>query len=456
MSIIVSQPKRVFVTVWFGQLVSALGTGLSGFALGVFVYQLTGSTTQFALVSVCTMVPSILLTPFAGALADRWDRRGLMLLSNVVAGLVVLLLAVLKDQEALRLWNIYAAVAVIAMCGALRDPAYYASVSQLVPKKQLGRATGLVQSGENIGLVAPPVVAGILVVSIGLPGVLIIDLLTYVVGVAATLIVRFPELNRESEEDGAGSSLWRDTVAGWNYIVTYRGLLFLFLVGAATSFSVGLAQIVMTPLVLSFASPAFLGAIFSVGGLGIFLGGAAMAAWGGPKRRALGVLVFGVAQSISLLVVGFKASTVLISVGIFGYLFAIQFVRGCTAVIIRTHVPDAMQARVFALNRFVAWSTLPLSYLLAGPLVNVFEPLLRPSGSLAGSVGEIIGVGSGRGMAFLLITIGVGYLVVVVASYLNPRMRNVEQEMTEAAARSAEPPAAEVVNVTASQQGEPA
>jgi DHA3 family macrolide efflux protein-like MFS transporter len=284
----------------------------------------------------------------------------------------------------------------------------------------------MVQTGENAGMIAPPVLAGVLIVAIGLQGVLIIDLVSYLIGIVSLLVVKFPELERG---DRAKSSLWRDTVDGWNYMMRYRGFLYLFLFGAFTSFSVGLTQIVVTPMILNGHSPTVLGVVNSAATVGIFLGGLVMAAWGGPKRRVRGVLIFGLAQALALLILSSTASPWLIGAGIFGYLFCIQFVRGCTATIIRTHVPDTMQARVFSLNRFVAWSTLPVAYLAAGPLVNVFEPLLAQGGSLAGSVGSVLGVGPGRGIGFMLMLVGALFVVIVLASYANPRLRNIEDEM---------------------------
>lgn len=428
---IVREPKAAFLVVWFGQLVSAMGTGLSGFALGVWVYQKTGSTTEFALIAVSTRIPGILFAPFGGALADRWDRRRVMLIANAVSGLAIVSPALLLHMHDLQVWHIYLAVGVIATAGAFRDPAYYASVSQMVPRNQLGRASGLVISGENIGMVAPPVVAGVLVIAIGISGVLVIDLFTYVVGFLTASAAVFPARVASQHQDEAEKpSLWRDTVAGWKYVMANRGIFYLAVNGAATSFSIGMTQIVITPMVLDFASARVLGVIFSVGGLAMLVGGLVMSAWGGPAKKVRGVLWFGIAQSVGLVVVAFRQNAVSISVGIFVILFSIQIVRGCSDAAIRAHVPDDKQARVFAMSRFIAWSTLPLSYLAAGPLASgVFEPLLRPSGSLAGSVGSVIGTGKGRGIALMLVVLAVLYLLSVLISYSNPRMRNVEKEL---------------------------
>jgi DHA3 family macrolide efflux protein-like MFS transporter len=435
----ISAPKKVFGVIWTTQFFSALGTGLTDFALGVFVYERTGSTSQFALVLVFAMVPAILLSPFSGALGDRADRRLMMLGSNAASGAVVLAMLLLRHGGGLETWHIYAGAAVLAICGAFRDPAYYASVSQMVPKEQLGRASGAVQTAENIGIVAPPVVAGVLLSTVGLSGILLLDLITYAVGVLALAVTVFPELVRHGGAGGGKPSLFSDMAEGWRYVLAYRGFLYLFLFGAFISFTVGLTQIVVTPLVLAFGSTSVLGATFSAGGVGIFLGGLVMTMWGGPRNRVAGILLFGLGQALSLVVAGLRPNAVLIGIGLFGCLFGIQFVRGCTATVIREYVPDAMQARVFSLNRMVAWSTLPLAYLLAGPLVDAFDPLMKPSGSLAGSFGRVIGTGKGRGGGLLLMVLGTAFLLVVLAAYLTPRFRDVEAEMAAVTAARDEP-----------------
>jgi DHA3 family macrolide efflux protein-like MFS transporter len=252
------------------------------------------------------------------------------------------------------------------------------------------------------------------------------------------LLVRLPAVEHETTEEKA-PSLWQDTVAGWRYIVQRRGLLYLAVNGAAVSFSVGMAQIVITPLILDFAGPTTLGAIFSVGGLAMLTGGLVMAAWGGPRPQVRSLLWFGLSQSVSLLVIAARPNVYTVGLGVFGLLASIQFVLGSSAAIIRAQVPHDMQARVFALSRFVAWSTLPFAYFAAGPLASgVFEPLLRPDGALAGSVGRVIGTGPGRGIAFQLIVLAVVFAVAVLVMYANPGLRHVEQEPTADATAAAQ------------------
>jgi MFS transporter, DHA3 family, macrolide efflux protein len=431
--ITIGSPTRVFLVVWLTQMISGFGTGLTSFALGVFVYLRTGSTSQFALVLVCAVIPPMLLSPVSGALADRWDRRLMMFLADAASGLVVVGLMVLQLQHELAIGHIYIAVGLLAILGALRDPAYNASVSQLVPRKQLGRASGLVQTAENVGEVFPPLVAGVLLVAFGLSGVLIFDLISYGIGSVGLLVVRFPRLQPREAGDPKGSSLWRDMAVGWQYLMKHRGLLHLSLFGAFLCFVLGTTQIVVTPLVLSFASAAVLGLTFSIGAMGIFAGGVVTAAWGGFRRRVLAVPVFGIAQALFLFIASLRPNPIVIAAGLFGYLFCIQFNISCIATVIRENVPDAMQARVFALDRSVGMSTLPLAYVLAGPMVSAFRPLLERDGLLAGSVGRLIGVGGGRGIALLIMTLSAAVIVSVLVSYANPRVRNVEAEMQSGA-----------------------
>ncbi|HET9899075.1 MAG TPA: MFS transporter [Streptosporangiaceae bacterium] len=436
----ITNPPRVFVIVWLSQMISAFGTGLTSFALGVFVYLRTGSTSQFALVLVFTVIPRMILSPFSGALADRRDRRQLMLAADVASGLVIVLLTVLRLHGALAVWQIYIAVGLLAIFSALRDPAYNASVSQLVPKKQLGRASGLVQTAENIGEVLPPLVAGALLVAFGLSGVLIFDIISYFFGCAGLAAVRFPRLERSQAGDHAGqSSMWRDIAEGWNYIVKRRGLLQLSLLGALLCYVLGTAQILLTPLVLSFASPAVLGATFSAGGMGILFGGIVAAAWGGFKRRVVAVIVFGLGQAVFLFIASLRPNAVIIAAGIFGYLFCVQFISNCIATILRENVPGTIQGRVFALDRSVGMSMLPLAYLLAGPLVALFRPWLVRGGALAGSAGKLIGVGQGRGIGFLFVALGVVVIAVTVISYANPRLRHLEAEMRQSEPQEPDP-----------------
>ena len=166
---------RTFSIIWLGQCVSIIGSGLTRFALGLWVYQHTGSVTNFALIALSSILPHLLLSPLAGALVDRWDRRKAMIFSDIGAGLSTLLIAMFFFVNRLEVWHIYLATALSSACGTFQWPAYTAAISLLVPKKNLGRANGMVQFGQAASEILTPILAGVLLVTIRLSGIILID-----------------------------------------------------------------------------------------------------------------------------------------------------------------------------------------------------------------------------------------------------------------------------------------
>jgi DHA3 family macrolide efflux protein-like MFS transporter len=424
-----------FVVVWAGQVVSALGSYLTGFALAVWVYQQTGSATLFALITLVTTLPGVLLSPFAGALADRWDRRWAMILADSGAGAATLALALLIWRGRLELWHIYVLMAIVSTFSTLSWPAFTAATTLLVPQRHLGRASGMTQMGDAAAQILSPLLAGAMVVTIGRQGVVLIDFATYLVAIAALLAVRMPRPPATPEGAADRGSLWREARSGWSFIRQRRGLLALLVLIAVTNVGTGMVQVLLSPMVLSFASPATLGRVLTAAGFGVLAGGLLMTVWGGPRRRVAGILGFLLLQGLILPVGGLRASALLIAAGAFVYMFALPVINGSSQALWQTKVAPDLQGRVFAVRRMVAWSTLPLAYLIAGPLADhVFEPLLAAGGPLAGGVGQVIGVGKGRGIALMLIVIGLAIVLVVAAASRFPRLLRLESELPDALA----------------------
>jgi DHA3 family macrolide efflux protein-like MFS transporter len=427
-----------FLVVWAGQVISALGSYLTGFALAVWVYQQTGSATYFALISLVTTLPGMLLLPFAGALVDRWDRRWAMILGDSGAGIATLALALLIWKGHLELWEIYVLMAVISTFGAIGWPAFSAATTLLVPRRHLGRASGMTQLGDASAQIIAPLLAGAMIVTIGRQGVVLLDFTSYVVAIAALLVVRFPRPPAAPEGTAARGSLWREARSGWSFIRQRPGLLALLVLLAITNSGTGMVQVLLSPMVLSFASAAVLGRVLTVAGCGMLAGGLVMTAWGGPRRRVAGLLGFLLLQGAVLPFGALRASAVLIGAGAFVYLFAAPIFNGTSQALWQCKVPPGLQGRVFAVRRLVAWSTLPLSYLVAGPLADhVFEPLMANGGPLAGSVGRIIGTGKGRGMALMFILVGCFIVLVVALASRLPRLVRLESELPDVVADGA-------------------
>lgn len=423
-----------FLVIWFGQLVSLLGSGLTGFSLGLWVLQQGGSVTQFALISVCTVVPGVLLSPLAGALVDRWDRRSIMLVSEFGAGLVTVVLAVLLRGNRLQLWEVYTAVSVISTLAAFQWPAFTASTTLLVPKAQLANASGLVQMAQGVARTAAPVLAGMMISTkaLGIVSVLGADACSYAFSTATLLLVRFPSMTRT--EDGAEPpSVMQDVRDGWSYLLGKPGLVALMLFLAAVNLVMGMIMVLVTPLVLSFASAATLGKVMSTAGVGMFVGSVLISIWGGPRRRMTGVYAFLLLSGISLIPAGLPASATLIGGGAFLFMLGIPVINGCIQACLQCKVPPDKQGRVFATTGMLATSAMPLAFAISGPLADrVFEPALARGGAWAAVLGPLVGTGPGRGVAFLFVLLGVSLVAMTIAGWSYRPLRRLEDELPDA------------------------
>ena len=427
------QEIRIFNIVWLGQLISIVGSNLTRFALGLWVYQQTASVTQFAFIALCSILPHLLLSPFAGVLIDRWDRRRVMILSDTGAACSTLFIVALFLTKRLDLWAIYLLTAVSASCDTFQGPAYAASISLLVPKKHLGRANGMVQFGQAVSEILAPLLAGVLMVSVQLWGIFLIDVLSFLLAVASLLLVRFPAHKSSIKQRKEKVSLFHEAKIGWRYIAARSGLLGLLIFLALVNFLWGMVGALITPMILNFTSPERLGMIISIAGGGMLFGSLMMSLWGGPQKRINGVLNFELLSGFCFVLIGLRPSILLVALGVFGAHMTIAIVNGSEQAIWQSKVEPELQGRVFAMRQMLSKSTRPLAYLLAGPLADkIFEPLFAPQGALSGNLGEIIGTGPGRGIACLFLLMGLLKILVSLGAWLYPRVRRVEKELPDA------------------------
>jgi len=275
-----SQGLRAFLIIWIGQLVSLLGSQLTAFALGVWVYDQTRSVSLLALTQVAFFAPQVLLAPLAGVLADRWDRRVVMILSDFGAGLGILSVAILYLTNRLQPWMVIPLNLWMSSFIMLMWPAYTASITLLVPKEQYGRANGFVQLGDALTQIAGPALAGALYVTIRLGNMALIDFATYFFSVVLLLLfVRIPRPPLTDEGREAQGSMWQEVRFGWNYITTRRDLFFLLLFFLAINFISGIMGPLFTPLILDNWKPNVLGYISTIMGVGMLAGTLLMSAW---------------------------------------------------------------------------------------------------------------------------------------------------------------------------------
>jgi MFS transporter, DHA3 family, macrolide efflux protein len=423
---------RTFFTIWIGQLASVIGSGLTNFGLGVWVLTETGSVTQFALIIMFASVPAIIAAPFAGVIVDKWKRKWLMVISDSIAGISTIIIFVLIYFNVFEVWHLYITAAVSSLFSSFQLPAYQATIPLLVPKAQLGRANGMVQMADALSIVFAPVMAGFLITSIGIKGILIIDFFTFIIALSTLLFVKFPEL-AASEKDSKKVSFFQDALFGWKYIIDRPGLRGLLVYFAVVNLLLGYFNVLLQPLILSFANEKMLGIALSITGIGMLVGGIAMSIWGGPKNRVLAVIGSGAISGLFLMLLGIKESVFLVTLATCLMFLLLPIGNAASQVIWQSKVPLNVQGRVFALRRMIAISLSPIAYITAGPLVEkIFDPAVQ-NGGFAQGITKFIGTGDGRGIGLLFILLGLGWIVTSLVVFLNPRVRGLESEIPDAA-----------------------
>lgn len=431
----VSGGLKLWSVIWAGQLVSLVGSGLTSFALGVWAYQRSGSVTQFALIVFFAGLPGILLAPLAGTLVDKWDRKKVMIASDTLTALTTLVVALLLWQDQLQVWHIYVVAALNSVFKTFQWPAYIAATTLLVPKKHYARVGGMMQFGQAASEIVAPILAGLMMVTIDIEGVLLIDFVSYFFAVTALALVKIPK-PEVSEEGAAAAALpfGKRLAYGFTYISARKGLLGLLLFFAMINFVVSITTVLLTPLVLSFANEAVLGTVLSVSSAGMLVGSIVMMVTGGPKKRVYGVLVFGLILGVSVLFAGLRPYAPLVAGAVFLMMFGVPIINGCSQAIWQSKVAPDLQGRVFAVRRMVAQFTVPIADLSAGPLADfVFEPAMAQGGALAGTFGPLLGgVGEGRGIGLILLTIAILPILASIFGWLYKPIRSVEEDLPDA------------------------
>jgi DHA3 family macrolide efflux protein-like MFS transporter len=428
-----SRPKgmRAFMIITLGQVLSLLGTAMSNFGLTIWAYQETQQATALALIGFFFVTPQVILAPLAGVMVDRHNRRLMMMLSDLAAGCTTILQLALYATGHLEIWHLYVTALIAGTFQTFQWPAFSAAISTMLPKEQYGRASGMQQLGNSaVGIVAPAL-AGALLGFIGLTWILLIDVVTFSFAIGALLFVQIPQPETtEAGREGRGS-IWKESAFGFRYILARPSLLGLQLVFFCGNLFSALGFTLFAPMILARtqSNELIFGSINSIAGVGGVVGGLAMSAWGGPKRRVHGVLAGWILTSLlGEVLLGLGRGLPVWAVSAFAFSFFIPVINGSNQAIWQSKVPPDIQGRVFSIRMLIAWLISPLARLVAGPLADqVFEPAMEAGGSLAGTFDWLVGTGPGAGMALILVFAGIGAMLSGVGGYLFRLVRDVEQ-----------------------------
>ena len=421
---------RAFWVIWAGQVISLLGTSMTNFGLTIWAYEKTGEATALALIGFFFITPMVILSPTAGAIVDRSNRKLMMMVSDLAAGLTTIVQLTLLLSGSLEIWHLYVTAAIAGTFQTFQWPAFSAAITLMVPKEQYARANGLVDlAGAASGIFAP-LLAGALLSIIDLTGIMAIDVVSFAFAIGALLFVFIPQPERSEAGREARASLWQESLYGFRHIIRRPSLLGLQLVFMGGNFFLTLGFTNMAAMILARTgnNELIFGSVNSAGAIGAVVGGLAISAWGGPKRRVRGVLggwllsgllggiLFGLGRALPVWLVGSFAGA------FFG-----PIINASNQALWQAKVEPDVQGRVFGVRRLIAFGIIPLARLLAGPLADqVFEPAMQQGGGLADTFGWLVGTGDGAGMSLILVFCGLAVSLVAIVGYTVRAVRDVE------------------------------
>jgi MFS family permease len=425
-----------FSLVWIGQIVSVLASGMTAFAMTIYMYQQTHSATAMGFVQVAYITPFLLMSPVAGVMVDRYNRKLMMMVSDIAGGLATLSLFILYFTGYLQYWHLYIAVAISGIGTTFQWPAYSAAISTMVTKEQYGRANGMMSLIEAGPGVLSPFLAGALIPLIQIGGILFIDTITFGVAILALLVVFVPQPPRTADGQQAQGGFWKEAAFGFKYIFARPSLLGLQMVFFFGNLFAGIGFAVLAPMLLARTgqNTVVLGSVESAASIGMVIGGVGMSVWGGFKRRVHGVLLGWMISSIAgSIIFGFgRGLAIWIPAILMGGLFG-PLINGSNQAIWQAKVAPDLQGRVFSARRLIAWFTNPISPIIGGTLADfVLEPAMKAQNSgLAQLFGPFFGIGPGAGMSLLIVICGVGGFLVGLAGYFVPAIRDAEKVLPD-------------------------
>lgn len=400
---------RPFYFLWCGETISLLGIALMEFALGVWVYQKTGSVLDFSGVIAASILPTLLILPFAGKIADRFDRRIIMISADITTAGLLCILAFLLWKGSLELTHLYAFNVLASISGSFRGAAYAVSASQLIEKEKYTHASGLIGMSSNLVSMFAPMLAGWLMANIGLTAIVYIDLVTFCVGSLCILKAFFyfgkTGKNKIPQANSKSSGSFKVAKIFFKNNPLMLGLFFyVILLNAALS----LVSIMMMPMILSHYSAQELGVILGFGAAGGLCGTLLLASLPPPKYLMPIILKGDALLSLCIVLIGLTTNFIIYCICTLLAMFIVGYTKGCSQALWMKKVPLEKRGRIFSVLGSTILATTLLVLLFGGIVADeIFEVALSDGGRLSSTLGPWIGTGKGRGLGLMFIVAGV-------------------------------------------------
>lgn len=416
---------KKFLILWAGELISTIGSGLTAFGLGVYVYQQTHLASATALVSLLALLPTVLLGPVAGVLADRYDRRYMMVLGDSLSavGLFYILFCIMHGNAGLL--QICIGVTISSVFASLLEPSYRATITDLLPKEDYSKASGLVQMAGSAKYLISPFLAGFIMKISGIKLILWIDVCTFFITVFATLFVAKGLEKKNAEKRQAFLTELKE---GFLIIIENRGVWLLVILSSLVCFFLTFIQTLCTPMILAFSDEATLGVCETICATGMLVSSLIIGLISIKRNyvKILSLSFFFI--GVFMMMFGLKENILFITVSGFLFFMALPFANTCLDILVRKNIPNELQGRAWGIISLISQMGYVFANAVIGYLTDyVFEPSLREGGIFYHNIGRLIGTGTGRGAALLIVIGGMCLCILAPVIYRTKSIRRLEE-----------------------------
>lgn len=401
---------KTFIILWLTQTLSSLGSSMTGFALVIWLYNDSDSALTTALLTVCSYAPYVIVSIFAGAISDKWNKKSVMLVCDSFAALTTVCVLILFKTGSLEVWHLYILNALNGLMNSVQSPASDVATTLLTPEKHYQKTSAMRYFSNSLVSILTPVLAAAIVSFAGLDAVIAFDLATF--SVAFTVLLFFIKIPEAPQNENGKETLLRSAKSGVSYLGRNKGILCMILFLSAINFIASIYNAALPALILSKGNEAALGAVSSSAGIATLIGSVIATFVPKPKSRSKTICAcLIVSMSTENFLLAFGNNTIAWCIGaVLGWLF-IPLMSANYDVIFRSTVPKEMLGRVYSVRNTLQFFSIPVGYFLGGFLVDkVFEPFM--AGTKNALLLNIFGTEKGSGAAFLFFVIGIAGVIV--------------------------------------------
>ena len=401
---------KTFIILWLTQALSSLGSSMTGFALVIWLYNDSGSALTTALLTVCSYAPYVIVSIFAGAISDKWNKKAVMLVCDSFAALTTVCVLVLFKTSSLEVWHLYILNALNGLMNSVQSPASDVAATLLTPEKHYQKTSAMRYFSNSLVSIITPVLAAAIVSFAGLDAVIAFDLATF--AVAFTVLLFFIKIPEVPQNESSKETLLQSAKGGISYLGRNKGILCMILFLSAINFIASIYNAALPALILSKSNEAALGAVSSSVGIATLIGSVIATVFPKPKSRSKTICAcLLVSMSTENFLLAFGNNTIAWCIGaVLGWLF-IPLMSANYDVIFRSTVPKEMLGRVYSVRNTLQFFSIPVGYFLGGFLVDkVFEPFM--AGTENTFLLNIFGTEKGSGAALLFFVIGIAGVIV--------------------------------------------